>query len=179
MYLTVVTVLALIAAAFTWSTYISGLYFGTSVIIVVLYFGNPYYQAWKFTDKSLKADLKDIGKTYMSSAGCHMWVAEWNGKVVGMVGLHHNESHEPWVAELYRMHVHSSYRRKGIARKLFERLVSYARAQRYHKIILSTTSAQKAAFGFYKKSGFQLIKVLPFPRKAPTDLKLNYFELEL
>ena len=179
MYLTVVMVSALVTLAFTWSAYICGLYFGISVITVVLYFGNAYYNAWKITDASLKADLKNIGKTYMSSAGCHMWVAECNRKVVGMVGLLHNESHEPGVAELYRMYVLSSYRRMGIARKLLERLVSYAREQRYHKIILNTTSSHKAALGFYKKSGFELTKVLPFEQKLPTDIELNYFELHL
>lgn len=100
--------------------------------------------------------------------------------VVGMVGLLHNESHKPGIVELNRMHVLSSYRRKGIARKLLGRVViSYAREERYDKILLHTTSAQKAAFGFYKKCGFQLINVLPFPQKLPTDLQLNYFELEL
>ena len=160
MYLTAVTVLALFTAAFTSSKYIFGVYFGICVIIVVLYFGNAYYHGWKFTDKSLKADLKDIGNTYMSSDDSHMWVAEWNGKVVGMVGLLHDESHEPEVVELYRMYVLSSYRRKGIA-------------------ILSTTNAQKDAFDFYQKSGFQLIKVVPFRQKLPTDLEVRYFKLEL
>lgn len=79
MYLTVVSVLALFTAACTWSTYIFGLYFGICVIIVVVFYGNAYYQGWKFKDRTLKADLNDIGKTYMSSNGCHMWVAEWNG----------------------------------------------------------------------------------------------------
>ena len=64
-------------------------------------------------------------------------------------------------------------------RKLIERLVSYAREQRYHKIILNTTGSHKAALGFYKKSGFELIKVLPFEQKLPTDIELNYFELHL
>ena len=146
---------------------------------MLLYFGNAYYHGWKFTDKSLKADLKDIGKTYMSSDGCHMWVAEWNGEVVGMVGLLHNESHEPGIAELCRMYVVSSYRRMGIAGKLLKRLVSYAREQQYHKIILNTTSAQKAAFGLYKKYGIQLINVVPFRQKVPTDLVMNYFAIEL
>ena len=170
---------ALVTVAFTWSAYICGLYFGISVIIVVLYFGNAYYNGWEFTKNSLGADLKDIRKTYMSSAGCHMWVAECDGKVVGMVGLLNNENHEPGVAEVNRMYVLSSYRRMGIARELLERLVSHAREQRYHKIILNSTSAQKAAQGFYKKSGFQLIKVLPFPQKFPTDIEVNYFQLDL
>ena len=112
-------------------------------------------------DKSLKTDLKDIGKTYMSSAGCHMWVAEWNCKAWVWSGLLHNESHDPGVADLYRIYVLS-----GIAGKLLERLVSYAREQQYHQIILNTTSAQKAAFGFYKKSGLSAHRSCAFLAKS-------------
>ena len=127
----------------------------------------------------MKTDLKDIGKTYMSSEGCHMWVAEWHGKVDGMVGLLHNKNYKPGVAELQRMYVLSSLRRKGVASKLLEKLISYAKEQPYDNIILSTTSAHVAAITFYKKYGFQLMRVLPFPQKLPTDLRLNYFELQL
>lgn len=112
-------------------------------------------------DKSLKTDLKDIGKTYMSSAGCHMWVAEWNCKAWVWSGLLHNESHDPGVADLYRMYVLS-----GTAGKLLERLVSYPREQQYHQIILNRTSAQKAAFGFYKKSGLSAHRSCAFLAKS-------------
>ena len=53
----------------------------------------------------LKTDLLDVEKTYMSNKGCHMWVAEWNGQIVGMVGLIQNEDHKPGIAELQRMSV--------------------------------------------------------------------------
>ncbi|KAL9961736.1 hypothetical protein ACROYT_G030739 [Oculina patagonica] len=178
-YIAVVGVLALSTAAFTWSTYIACLYIGVSIIISVLFYCNTYKNGKEYLYCSLKEDLKDIGKSYMSSEGCHMWVAEWNGKVVGMVGLLHNENHEPRVAEIKRMYVLSSLRRKGIARKLFERLLSYAKGQRYEKIVLSTTSANTGAILFYKKYGFQLIQVLPFPQGLPTDLRLYYFKLHL
>lgn len=168
-----------IVALLQWSVTMILLYIFTCVVMFALLYVLIYVECWKFINSCLATDLENIEKSYMSSDGSHMWVAEWNGKVVGMVGLLHKESHKPGVVELNRMHVLSSYRRKGIARKLLERVVSYAREQRYDKILLHTTSAQKAAFGFYKKCGFQLIKVLPFPQKLPTDLQLNYFELEL
>ena len=38
-----------------------------------------------------------------------MWVAEWNGKTVGMVGLIQNEDHKPGIAELQRMSVSKTY----------------------------------------------------------------------
>lgn len=178
-YIAVVGVLALFTAAFTWSTCIACLYIGICIFIMVLLYGNAYNNGKELMDRCLKADFKDIGKTYMSSEDCHMWVAEWNGEVVGMVGLLHNECHKPGVAELKRMHVLSYVRRKGVARKLLQRLLSYAKEQRYHKIVLSTTSANTAAILFYQKYGFQLIQVFPFHHKLPTDLQMCYFELHL
>ncbi|XP_078382256.1 N-acetyltransferase 8F1-like [Oculina patagonica] len=175
----VVGVLALFAAAFTWSTYIVCIYIGICIIILVLLYANAYNNGKELMDRCLKADFKDIGKSYMSSEGCHMWVAEWNGKVVGMVGLLRDESHKPGVAELKRMHVLSYVRRQGVAIKLLQRLLSYAKEQRYDKIVLSTTSVNTAAILFYQKYGFQLIQVFPFQQKLPTDLQMCYFELYL
>lgn len=166
-------------AAFKYNLWIVPLYMFVCAFLLSLLYVNVYLECWKFINICLATDLMNIEKSYMSNDGSHMWVAEWNGKVVGMVGLLHDESHEPEVVELYRMYVLSSYRRKGIATKLLERLVCYAREHRYHKIILSTTNAQKDAFDFYQKSGCQLIKVVPFRQKMPTDLAVRYFKLEL
>ncbi|KAJ7370628.1 N-acetylaspartate synthetase [Desmophyllum pertusum] len=94
-YMAVMGVFALFAADFTWSACIFGLYIGICIITMVVLYANAYNEGRKYTNTSLETDLKDIEKTYMSNDGSHMWVAEWNGKVVGMVGLLHNESHKP------------------------------------------------------------------------------------
>ena len=53
----------------------------------------------------------EISKSYMCNDSCHMWVAEWHGRIVGMVGLIADEKQKPGVAEVQRMTVSSSFRK--------------------------------------------------------------------
>ena len=115
----------------------------------------------------------------MSSDSCHMWVAEWQGKVVGMVGLIADEKQKPGVAELQRMSVSTTCRKMGVGRKLLEELLRYAEQQRLTKIVLTTTSAQGPAIGLYKKYGFKLAGVFPYPQKLLGDLEYWLFDFKL
>ena len=108
-----------------------------------------------------------------------MWVAEWGGNVVGMVGLVHNESHKPGVAELQRMSVSPVCRRMGIARKLLDELLQHAKKQGFEKIVLTTTSAQTPAIRLYKKYGFKLMAVFPYPQRILADLEYTCFDFQL
>ena len=168
-----------LAAAFQWTSTIFLFYIFTCVILLALLYLNLYMECWNFIDSCLATDLKDIGKSYMSNNSCRMLVAEWNGKVVGMVGLIHGESHKPGVAELQRMSVSPACRKMGIARKLLDELLSYAREKRFEKLVLTTTSEQTPAIQLYKKYGFKLITSIPYPQKVLGDLQYFCFELEL
>lgn len=177
-YIAVVTVFA-IAASIKWSIWIFILCVFISIILLALLYVNVYIECWKFINDCLKTDLLDIDKSYMSNKGSHMWVAQWNGKVVGMVGLIHNESHKPGVAELQRMSVSTTCRKMGIARKLLDQVIKHARDERLEKIVLTTTSAQGPAIGLYKKYGFKLMEVFPYPQKILKDLEYWSFDLQL
>ena len=166
--------------AIKWTFWICAVYIFACVVFLALLYVDIYIECWEFINSCLATDLKDINKTYMSGDGCsHMWVAEWNGKVVGMVGLLHNESHKPGVAELQRMSVSPVCRRMGIARKLLDELLQHAKEQRFDKIVLTTTSAQTPAIGLYKKYGFKLMAVIPYPQKILADLQYSCFDLQL
>lgn len=177
-YIAVVTVFA-IAASIKWSIWIFILCVFISIILLALLYVNVYIECWKFINDCLKTDLLDIDKSYMSNKGSHMWVAQWNGKVVGMVGLIHNESHKPGVAELQRMSVSTTCRNMGIARKLLDQVIKHARDERLEKIVLTTTSAQGPAIGLYKKYGFKCMEVFPYPQKILKDLEYWSFDLQL
>lgn len=164
---------------FQWTAYIFTLLVITCVLFAASLYLNLYMECWRFIDSCLATDLKDIGKCYMSNEKCRMWVAEWNGKVVGMVGLMHNESHKPGVGELQRMSVSPACRRMGIARKLLDELLNHAKHQHFHKVVLTTTSAQIPAIRLYKKYGFKLRTSIPYPQKILSDLQHYCFEFEL
>ena len=162
--------------AMLWSTWILAV--GAAVVVSLL--GYPFiklYRLGMFAKKkqTLETEFKDLEKSYMSKEGCHMWVADWNGKVVGMVGLMQQVSHEPGVARLQRMYVVSSCRVMGIGKKLLNELISYAKKQGIEKIELTTTSTQVAAIGLYKKHGFKLVKEM----KIMGDTKLQTFYTQL
>ena len=167
-----------ILAALQWTVTILLLYIFTCAILLALVYIHVYIECWKFINSCLATDLENIEKSYMSSDGSHMWVAEWNGKVVGMVGLIHNESHKPGVAELQRMSVSPVCRRMGIARKLLDELLKHAKDQQFEKIVLTTTSAQTPAIRLYKKYGFKLVAVYPYPQMILSDLQYCCFELK-
>ena len=167
-----------IAALFQWSVTMILLYIFTCVVLFAILYVLIYVECWRFINSCLETDLQNIEKSYMSRDGSNMWVAEWNGKVVGMVGLIHNESHKPGVAELQRMSVSPVCRRMGIAKKLLDELLAYAKYQQFEKVELTTTSAQAPAMRLYKKYGFKLKRVFPYHLKVLADLEYFCFELQ-
>ena len=55
------------------------------------------------------------------------------------------------------MAVSPEFRRLGVANKLLDKLLNYAKEVGYTDVVLLTTSAQEAALKFYPKHGFQLV----------------------
>lgn len=178
-YVGVESVFTLFPLAFLWSFYIIGSYLVIVFITMLTFYLNAYYQGWKYINRCLEADLKNIKNSYMTQRGSHMWVAVWRDKIIGMVGLLEKESHKPRIAELKRMYVSREYRGKSVAAKLLERAVNYAKIDHYDRIFLDTTSVRKRAHRFYEKHGFHLVNVRPYPQLLPTNLQLHDFELQL
>ncbi|XP_022795278.1 probable N-acetyltransferase CML1 [Stylophora pistillata] len=172
-------VVFVLTLTFQWIVSVFFFFVVGCVILAALLYSVLYIECWKYIDSCLAKDLKDIKKCYMSSEKCRMWVAEWNGRVVGMVGLIHNTSHKPGVAELQRMSVSPAYRRMGIARKLLDELIKFAKDQQFQKVVLITTNAQTPAIRLYKKYGFKLRTSIPYPQKILSDLQYYCFEFEL
>ena len=171
----IATVFASIGAML-WSTWILAV--GAAVVVFMLAY--PFiklYQVGLFAMKkqAMETEFKDLEKSYMSKEGRHMWVADWNGKVVGMVGLMQKDSHEPGVGQLQRMYVVSSCRGMGIGKKLLNELISYAKKQGIEKIELITSSTLAPAIGLYKKHGFKLVKEIKFIG----GIGLNVFDMQL
>ncbi|MEL6526603.1 MAG: GNAT family N-acetyltransferase, partial [Chloroflexota bacterium] len=58
-------------------------------------------------------------------------------------------------AEIKRMYVALSARRKGIAHQLLSALEDYAEKYAYQRIILETGTRQPEAIGLYERAGYQ------------------------
>ena len=129
------------------------------ILFVALHIGFSRY-----IQTCLHTDLDNMESTYLCQEKSHMWVAELDKKIIGMVALVPLDDHEvsfgrrrETVGRLRRMAVSPEFRRLGVARKLLNELLNYARKIGYEQVILLTTSAQQAALSFYPKHGFQLV----------------------
>ena len=153
-YIVMAAIFAILAAVI-WSAWIFAVF--VVMACMVLAFICIYLQltGWLYINHTLKSgDLKDIEESYMSIQQSHLWVAELNGRVVGMVGLIHEENFEQGVYELKRMYVVPSCRGMGIAKNLINELISHAKTNRIKLVFLKTTSTLVPAIQLYMKNGF-------------------------
>ncbi len=76
-------------------------------------------------------------------------------------------------AEVKRMYVRPSNRRKGLGRTLLERLIETARVDGYQSIRLDSPDFMTAAHALYRSSGFVDIK--PYPESEIPDEYKGYW----
>ena len=153
-YIVMAAIFAILAAVI-WSAWIFAVF--VVMACMVLAFICIYLQltGWLYINHTLNSgDLKDIEEFYMSIQQSHLWVAELNGRVVGMVGLIHEENFEQGVYELKRMYVVPSCRGMGIANNLINELISHAKTNRIKLVFLKTTSTLVPAIQLYMRNGF-------------------------
>lgn len=179
-YLKIASVILILVLALAWryqSLWVVGLYIILCGILTALLYINIYIETMKFVSGCLNNDLLDISESYKGDS-C-MFVAELQGEVVGMVGFVHSDQHKPGVAELQRMSVSRTVRRRGIANLLCKELIAFAKLKQFNKVILSTTGAQSGAKALYKKCGFRMVDQFPYPQKVLEELSYDCFELEI
>ncbi|MFB9760145.1 GNAT family N-acetyltransferase [Ectobacillus funiculus] len=94
-----------------------------------------------------------------SNSSYHTLVADDNGKVVGMVGLCSGifYEHDGSYVRIVAFVVDSSYRRKGIGKKLIQEAESWAKKQGSISIILNSGNREerKDAHQFYLSMGYE------------------------
>jgi N-acetylglutamate synthase-like GNAT family acetyltransferase len=114
-------------------------------------------------------DLLDIPGFYQRGAG-NFWIALADGcgtgEVVGTIAL---RDFGEGRAALRKMFVKGFYRgpQHGVAARLLETLLGWAREKGLREIYLGTTSVMPAAHRFYEKNGFELIEAAQLPMAFP------------
>ena len=125
-----------------------------------------------YIETAIREELGRIEDHY----GEAFWVAEEGGVVVGMAGIerHHD------AAELRRMAVAPTHRRRGLARQLLETAETFARRAGYAKIVLSTSELQAPAMRLYESSAYRLVRTevadTPSHKTPGAGLKRYFFE---
>ena len=97
-------------------------------------------------ERSLRFEVTDN-----PSARC--WVAEWEGRVVGMLVL--------WMimdeAHIATLATHPDFRRQGIAEQLLVTALEKAHAEGARSALLEVRAGNEAAQALYRKYGFDVV----------------------
>jgi len=128
----------------------------------------------RWIDSVCNSELKDVGEYYRD--GSCMFVALLKGNIVGMAAIEHKEKHKSGQAEIVRMSVSSSIRKRGIASKLLQVIEHFCKENKYDKIILFTSTAHHAARALYEKFGFRETSRHSFSNSYFTATKLSQYE---
>ncbi len=123
-------------------------------------------------------DLQNIGDFYQNGCG-NFWIALMQEKVVGTISILDIGNDQ---VALRKMFVDQDYRgaNGGIAHKLLEILLNWAKSQGIKEIYLGTTTGFLAAHRFYEKKGFTEMAKEFLPEAFPimkVDTKFYQFSL--
>jgi N-acetylglutamate synthase-like GNAT family acetyltransferase len=93
----------------------------------------------------------------MASAADRLFVAEVDGRVVGLAGIHTSPSlgHDGDAAKVSAIVVDDSFRRAGIGRALLEAVEAEARARDCGLVFLTTAERRTDAHEFYRQLGWE------------------------
>lgn len=104
---------------------------------------------WGVLDLVRNPDLENISQSY---AGAVFLVAWEQDRIIGTGAL---VARGQETGEIVRMSVAKDMRRRGVGRKLLERLIKEAKAAGICSLVLETTETWQEAIEFYRRFGFQ------------------------
>jgi ribosomal protein S18 acetylase RimI-like enzyme len=103
-------------------------------------------------DNDTGADIDNLHEGYFSDDGASgFWVAEYQGGIIGMVGVQRTADN---AAEVRRLRVRGTYRRGGVGTLLMERALAFCRERGYLKVVLDVRIERGPAISLFEKFGF-------------------------
>lgn len=132
----------------------------------------------KYIETSLNLDLNNITETYMKHKDACFWVAECDGRVVGMVACLPKED-APGCLELKRASIRRSHRRMGIAKVLCQTVADFTRERGFAAVTLTTSVVQRDAQKLYEHLGYERIREFLVPELAAKIMNFTVIEYRL
>lgn len=117
------------------------------------------------------ADIENISEAFFSDEANHFWVAEYEGQVIGMIGVAKDEGH---TAEIRRLRVDPALPQNDVAAKLLEAALYHCTYHNYLKLRLDTRFEKDSALNIFDRFAFQHTR-----SKAHGDKELLEFYLDL
>ena len=127
----------------------------------------------EYLEGALTHDLAHIEQSYVQRRGSNFWVAELDGRTVGCIGAYRRDDEE---AEIRRLAVDRTARRRGVASILLDRAEEFCRDAGYARAIVWTANHMGAAIAFLKRRGYHELEDHAFPH---TSLTLYLYALDL
>lgn len=118
------------------------------------------------------ADIDNIFEAYFDEERHHFWVAEQDGRILGMVGVGSDEAH---TAEVRRLRVDPQHQDGPIAERLLETALNHCKANGYLKIRLDTRYEKSAAVDHFDRVGFQHTRTRTAPGKEVLEFYLDLY----
>lgn len=116
-------------------------------------------------DKMIANDITNL-EIYLPPTG-GLFLAEIEQVVTGMIFL---TQLRPNTGQIRRMYVRDEFRRRGIARTLFETAIQQAREIGYAQLLLESPRSWAGAHALYHELGFKAMDMYP-ESEVPEDLR--------
>jgi putative acetyltransferase len=128
--------------------------------------------AGQIPDNDTGADIENIAEAYLDPDRAGFWVAEFEGQVVGMVGVAEDE---PNVAEIRRLRVDPDRQNHGIGMRLMETALGFCRHHGYLKVRLDTRLEKGQATELFDRFAFQHHRTRDVPGKEVLEFYLDLY----
>lgn len=131
--------------------------------------------AGQIPDNDTGADIDNIGEAYLDTDRANFWVADYDGSIVGMVGVAEDE---PNVAEIRRLRVEPDLQGSGIGLQLMETALAFCRHHGYLKVRLDTRLEQTQtglAADLFDRFAFQHNRTKEVAGKAVLEFYLDLY----
>jgi GNAT superfamily N-acetyltransferase len=125
-----------------------------------------WLERYHLMEESEEAQLADP-QTHFIDSGGQIFVALHDGQVIGTCAV---TPHGPEEVELAKLTVAEDYRGQGIARRLVERCIAYARERRVRRMMLLSNSQLQGALRLYESLGFRYCPVPEVTQYAVADV---------
>lgn len=121
------------------------------------------------------ADIENVQEAYFADPASHLWVAEREGKVVGMIGVAREEGE---TAEVRRLRVDKAHQNSPIGAMLVEIAIAHCRHHGYLKVVLDTRFERDAVLDVFTRFGFQHNRTRNVQGKELLEFYLDLYRAE-
>ncbi len=124
-----------------------------------------WLERYNLMEPAEEEQLADPQKYFVDRGG-QIFVALHDGEVIGTCAVLPHGTDD---VELAKLTVASEFRGQGVARRLVERCIAYAREQKARRVMLVSNSQLEAALRLYESLGFRYSPVPESSKYAVAD----------